>query len=66
MVFDKTDTKLSSLINEVGVEDLPTIASQLFTRVGALDQREQDQFIQQVQQDPQATRLFEKMQSYSR
>ena len=66
MVFDKTDTKLSSFINDAGVEDLSTIASQLFTRVGALDQREQDQFIQQVQQDPQAKRVFEKMQTYSR
>ncbi len=49
MVFDKTDTKLSSFINEAGVEDLSTIASQLFTRVGSLDQREQDQFVEQVQ-----------------
>ena len=66
MVFDRTDTKLSSFINEAGVEDLSTIASQLFTRVAALDEREQDQFIQQIQRDPEAKRVFERMQSYSR
>ena len=66
MVFDRTDTKLSSFINEAGVDDLSTIASQLFTRVAALDEREQDQFIQQIQRDPEAKRVFERMQSYSR
>jgi hypothetical protein len=34
--------------------------------VGSLDQPQQDQFIEQVQRDPQAKRLFEKMQTYSR
>jgi hypothetical protein len=66
MVFDKTDTKLSSFINEAGPDDLSAIASQLFVRVGALDQSQQDQFVQQLQQDPQAKRVFEKMQAYSR
>jgi hypothetical protein len=65
-MFDKTDTKLSSFINEASPDDLSAIASQVFNRVGKLDQRQQDQFIQQVQRDPQAKRLFEKMQSPSR
>lgn len=63
MVFDKTDTKLSSFINEARPEDLSAIVSQVFSRVGTLDQRDQDQFIQQVQREPQAKRLFERIQS---
>ena len=63
-MFDKTT--LSTAINEAQPEDLSAIASQLFSRVGSLDQRQQDQFIEQVQRDPQAKRLFDKMQTYSR
>lgn len=63
-MFDKTTLK--SLISQAKPEDLSVIASQLFTRVGSLDQREQDQFIQQVQRDPQAKNIFEKMQTYTR
>jgi hypothetical protein len=63
-MFDKTT--LSSFINQAQPEDLSAIALQVFTRVGSLDQRQQDQFIEQVQRDPQAKRVFEKMQTYSR
>ena len=49
-MFDKTT--LSSFINQAQPEDLSAIASQLFTRVGSLDQRQQEQFIEQVQRDP--------------
>ena len=63
MVFDKTDTKLSSFIDQAQPEDLSAIASQVFSRVGSLDQRQQEQFIQEVQRDPQARRLFEQMQT---
>ena len=63
-MFDKTT--LSSFISQAQPEDLSAIASQLFSRVGSLDQRQQDQFIEQVQRDPQAKRVFEKMQTHSR
>ena len=63
-MFDKTT--LSTAINEAQPEDLSAIASQLFSRVGSLDQRQQDQFVEQVQRDPQAKRLFDKMQTHSR
>jgi len=65
MVFDRTDTKLSSFINEASAEDLSGIASQVFSRVGTLDQRQQERFIQEIQLDPQAKRIFEQLQSYS-
>ena len=63
-MFDKTT--LSSFISQAQPEDLSAIASQLFSRVGSLDQRQQDQFIEQVQRDPQAKRVFEKLQTHSR
>ena len=63
-MFDKTT--LSSFISQAQPEDLSAIASQLFTRVGSLDQRQQDQFIEEVRRDPEAKRVFEKMQTYSR
>ena len=66
MVFDKTDTKLSSFINQASREDLSMIASLVFGRVGTLEPREQDQFIQEVQRDPEAKRVFQKMQAFSR
>ena len=66
MDFDKTDTKLSSFISQASPDDLTGIASQLFRRVATLDQTEQDRFIQEVGRDPQAKRLFEKMQTLSR
>lgn len=63
-MFDKTT--LSTFIQQAQPEDLSTLASQLFSRVGSLDQRQQDQFIEQVQRDPQAKRLFDKWQTTSR
>ena len=66
MVFDKTDTKLSSFISAASPEDLSGIASQVFSRVSTLDQRQQERFIQEIQRDPQAKRIFEQLQSYSR
>ena len=63
-MFDKTT--LSSFISQAQPDDLSVIASQLFSRVGSLDQRQQDQFIEQIERDPEAKRVFEKMQSYSR
>jgi hypothetical protein len=62
-MFDKST--LSSFISQAQPEDLSAIASQLFSRVGSLDQPQQDQFIEQVRRDPQAKRLFEKMQTSS-
>jgi hypothetical protein len=66
MVIGKSDTQLSGFINQASADDLTTIATQLFKRVGTLDSREQDRFVQEVGRDPEAKRLFEKMQAYSR
>jgi hypothetical protein len=65
-MFDKTDTTLSSFIKQASLDDLTVIASQVFSRVASLDQREQEQFLAQVQKDPEARRLFEAMQTSDR
>jgi hypothetical protein len=38
----------------------------LISRIGTLESRDQERFIEEVQRDPQAKRVFAKMQSYSR
>lgn len=66
MVFEGSDIKLSSFINQARPEDLSAIVSQVFSKVGTLEPREQDQFIEKIQRDPQAKSLFQKMQAFSR
>ena len=65
MVADNT-SQFRSWIDTAQPEDLLTIAPVLFSRIGTLDQRQQERFIEKVQSDPQAKRVFEQMQSYSR
>lgn len=63
MVADTNTSQFRSWIKDAPPEDLVTIAPLLFSRIGNLDQRHQDRFIQEVQRDPQAKRVFEKIQS---
>ena len=63
-MFDKTDTKLSSFINQAQPEDLSEITTQIFNRVSSLDPQQQQQFLQQIQRDPEAKRFLEKVQTY--
>lgn len=63
MVAGTNISQFRSWLNEAPPEDLLTIAPALFGRIGTLDQRFQERFIQEVQRDPQAKRVFEKMQS---
>lgn len=64
-MFDKTDTtKLSSFINQAQPEDLSEITSQIFSRVSSLDSKQQQQFVEQIQRDPQAKRILEKVQTF--
>jgi hypothetical protein len=65
MVFDTTDSKLSSFINEAQADDLTAIASLVFSRVASLETNEQERFVEQLQRDPQAKHVLERMQSYS-
>ena len=66
MVLDPTNTsQFRTWIKDAPPEDVLTIAPLLFSRIGTLEQSHQERFIKEVQRDPQAKRVFEKMQSYS-
>ena len=65
MVGGTNISQFRTLLNDAAPDDLVTIAPLLFSRIGTLDQPHQDRFIQEVKSDPQAKRVFEKLQSYS-
>jgi hypothetical protein len=66
MVLETASTnQFRTWIKDAPPEDLVTIAPLLFSRIGTLEQKEQERFIKEVQRDPQAKRVFEKMQSFT-
>jgi hypothetical protein len=66
MVLDPTSTtQFRTWIKDAPPEDLLTVAPLLFSRIGTLEPKQQERFIQEVQRDPQAKRVFEKMQSFT-
>ena len=65
MVAETNTSQFRTWIKDAQPEDLVTIAPLLFSRIGTLESRHQERFIQEVQRDPQAKRVFEKMQSFS-
>ena len=65
MVTDTNISQFRTFIQNATPEDLVALTPLLFSRIGTLDQQHQDRLIQQVQSDPQARRIFEKVQSFS-
>jgi hypothetical protein len=65
MVAGTNISQFRTLIDDAPPEDLVKIAPLLFSRIGTLDQTHQDRFIKEVQSDPQAKSVFEKMKSYT-
>lgn len=63
MVLDTNASQFRTWIKDAQPEDLVTIAPLFFNRIGTLDQAHQDRFIKEVQNDPQAKSVFEKMKS---
>jgi hypothetical protein len=63
MVAGTNISQFRTWLNDAAPEDLVTIAPLLFSRIGTLDQSHQDLLIKELQRDPQAKRVFEKMQS---
>lgn len=61
MVAGSNISQFRSLLNEATPDDLVTIAPVLLSRIATLDQSKQNQFFQQVQNDPQAKRVLEQM-----
>jgi hypothetical protein len=65
MVGETNISQFRSWLTDAQPEDLVKIAPLLFNRIGTLDQTQQDRFIKEVQSDPQAKSVFEKMKSYT-
>lgn len=65
MVVETNIGQFRSWLDKAPPEDLVTIAPLLFSRIGTLDERHQERFIQEVQRQPQAKRVFEKLQTFS-
>jgi len=65
MVGGTNISQFRNLLDEAPPEDLATIAPLLFSRIGTLGQSQQEQVIQQIQRDPQAKSVFEKMKSFT-
>lgn len=66
MVLDPTNaSKFRTWIKDAQPEELLTIAPLVFSRIGTFEQSHQDRFIKEVQSDPEAKRVFEKMKSYA-
>ena len=64
MVTETNISQFKTFIQNAQPDDLLTVAPLLFNRIGSLDQSQQDRLIQQVQSDPQAKRVFEKIQTF--
>jgi hypothetical protein len=63
MVAGTNISQFRTFINDATPDDFITIAPLLFSRIGSLDQTQQDRFIQQIKSDPQAKSVFEKLQT---
>ncbi|MGI8705505.1 MAG: hypothetical protein ACR2JJ_06905 [Sphingomicrobium sp.] len=63
MVAGTNINEFRTWLNDAPPEDLVKITPALFSRIGTLDQAQQDRVISEVKSDPQAKRVFEKMQS---
>ena len=64
MVGGTNISQFRTFINDASPEDVVTIAPLLFSRIGTLDQTQQDRLIQQLQSDPQTKRVFEKLSTH--
>lgn len=65
MVAGTNISQFRTLLNDAPPEDLKTIAPLLFNRIGTLGQSQQESVIQEIQRDPEAKRVFEKIKSFT-
>jgi len=65
MVAETNISQFRNWLNDAPPEDLVKIAPLLFNRIGTLDQAQQDRVIKEVQSDPQARSVFDKMKTFT-
>lgn len=62
MVTEMNISQFKTWLNDARPDDLVTIAPLLFSRIGTLDKTHQERFIKEIQQNPQAKTVFQKLQ----
>lgn len=65
MVIETNIGQFKSWLNSAQPDDLVTIAPLLFSRIGTLDTTYQQRFVQEIQQNPQAKSVFEKLPAFN-
>lgn len=65
MVAETNISQFRNWLNDAPPEELVKIAPLLFNRIGTLDQAQQDRVIKEVQSDPQARSVFDKMKTFT-
>ena len=66
MVTETNISQFKSWLNSASPDDLVTIAPTLFSRIGTLDQPHQQRFVQEIERNPQAMSVFQKLPAFSR
>jgi hypothetical protein len=59
------DPGTTDWLNKASPDQLVTQATAVISKIGSMDQSVQDRFVQQLRADPAASRLFEKIGSYT-
>ena len=65
MIAGTNISQFRTLLNEAPPEDLVAITPLLFKRIGTLGESQQERVIQEIQNDPQAKSVFEKMRIFT-
>jgi hypothetical protein len=65
MVTETNISQFKTWLNTAPPDDLVTIAPVLFSRIGSLDQTHKQRFIQEIQRNPQAMSVFEKLPAFN-
>lgn len=65
MVTETNISQFKSWLSSASPDELLTIVSALFSRIGTLDQTHQQRFIQEIQRNPQAMSVFEKIPAFN-
>ena len=65
MVTETNISQFKTWLNSAQPDDLVTIAPVLFSRIGTLDQTQQKRFFEEIQRNPQAMSVFQKLPAFS-
>ena len=64
MVTDTNSIQFKTWLSSASSDDILTIAPVLINRIGNLDQTHKQRFVQEIQRNPQAMSVFEKLPAH--